>query len=372
MSAKADYGFGARLLHHFALAPQMVQEMSFQIDQMLRPSRPEEAREGEHVFVSALARAGTTALMRLLYETGEFRSLTYRDMPFPLAPRLWKKLSASSAKEGDLSERAHGDGIQVHFDSPEALEEVFWRVFSGKRYILPDRLVPMEASPETIEAFRKYIAALLEMDGAKRYLSKNNNNILRLSSLLKAFPEAVVIIPFRDPLQHSLSLLRQHTRFVQVHKEDSFSRKYMDWLVHHEFGSGHRRFDLDGSVPSYRAESPDYWLEQWNRVYTYLVDRARSVGAAGATHSAGSAGAGGGKILFLEYEALCDRPEAVWKKLARGIGVKEELPAGFSLAKAPERDASGFDKQLEREAYGTHKKLREISGDRDEADGKRY
>ncbi|MFO7731858.1 MAG: phage/plasmid primase, P4 family [Spirochaetia bacterium] len=170
MSKKADYGFGARVLHHFALTSRMVSEMSFQIEQGLYPTSSKKAREGEHVFVTALARAGTTALMRLLYETGEFCSLTYREMPFPLAPRLWRKISSTSAQKGELSERAHGDGILVDFDSPEALEEVFWRVFSGKSYIASDRLTPMKAAPETIEAFRKYIADLLELSGAKRYL----------------------------------------------------------------------------------------------------------------------------------------------------------------------------------------------------------
>jgi len=111
--------------------------MSFILDQMLHKSDPERVREQKHIFIAGLARAGTTALMRLFYETGEFCSLTYRDMPFPLAPLLWKKLMRFSAREQGLRERPHGDGIFVGFDSPEALEEVFWRVFCGEQYILP-------------------------------------------------------------------------------------------------------------------------------------------------------------------------------------------------------------------------------------------
>ncbi|MFO7850232.1 MAG: sulfotransferase [Spirochaetia bacterium] len=348
MSAKTDYGFGARLLHHFALTSPLVAEMSFQIDQMLYPSSPEEAGEGRHVFVSALARAGTTALMRLFYETGEFRSLTYREMPFPLAPRLWRKISSSSARKGELSERAHEDGILVDFDSPEALEEVFWRVFSGKSYIHPDRLAPMKANPETIEAFRKYITGLLDASGAKRYLSKNNNNILRLSSLLTAFPDALILIPFRDPLQQALSLYRQHTHFLEVHREDSFSRTYMKWLVHHEFGEDHRRFDVDDGEPSYTPDRPDYWLEQWSRVYRYLLRRARGAGE---------------RVFFVDYEGLCDEPERVWKSLAHHTGLKEDLPPGFVLRKAPAREAAGFDRGLTEEAYIIHKELKEYFRD---------
>ncbi len=344
MSTKADYGFGARVLHHFALTSRMVSEMSFQIEQGLYPTSSKKAREGEHVFVTALARAGTTALMRLLYETGEFCSLTYREMPFPLAPRLWRKISSTSAQKGELSERAHGDGILVDFDSPEALEEVFWRVFSGKSYIASDRLTPMKAAPETIEAFRKYIADLLELSGARRYLSKNNNNILRLSSLHTAFPRAVILIPFRDPLQQALSLYRQHRHFVEVHREDNFSKQYMKWLVHHEFGSDHRRFDVDGKVPTYAPEKLDYWLEQWNRVYRYLLKQSKIVK---------------GQALFVEYEGLCDEPQVVWKSLARHTGLRENLPSGFSLSKAPAREAEGFDAELRAEAYKIHGDLKE-------------
>jgi len=129
--AKSDYGLGARLLHYFALNFRSIAEMSFMTDQMLHKSDPELAKERKHVFISGLARAGTTALMRLFYETGEFCSLTYRDMPFPLAPFLWKGVIGYSAKDGSLSERAHGDGILVDFDSPEALEEVSGGYFAG-------------------------------------------------------------------------------------------------------------------------------------------------------------------------------------------------------------------------------------------------
>ena len=52
----------------------------------------------------------------------------YKDMPFILAPNLWSKLSFNK-KNIDLVERAHGDGIRVSVESPEAFEEVFWMTF---------------------------------------------------------------------------------------------------------------------------------------------------------------------------------------------------------------------------------------------------
>jgi hypothetical protein len=79
----------------------------------------------KHVFIAGLARAGTTILMRRFYASQAFRSLTYRDMPFVLAPTLWRKLAAQSGRNLVTAERAHGDGILVDIDSPESFEEVF-------------------------------------------------------------------------------------------------------------------------------------------------------------------------------------------------------------------------------------------------------
>ena len=70
---------------------------------------------GRHVFVSGLARAGTTILMREIHGSGDFGSLTYADMPFVLAPNFWRRLSANGAKAKPRAERAHGDGIEVEF-----------------------------------------------------------------------------------------------------------------------------------------------------------------------------------------------------------------------------------------------------------------
>ena len=54
--------------------------------------------DNKHVFVSGLARSGTTILLNALYESDEFASLSYKDMPFVLAPNLWSKLSPNKKK----------------------------------------------------------------------------------------------------------------------------------------------------------------------------------------------------------------------------------------------------------------------------------
>lgn len=311
--AEPSYGFWARALHRLALASNAVAEASFDIESAVNRVDVAPMADQPHVFVAGLARAGTTILMRELYQTGAFRSLTYRDMPFVLAPNLWGRISRLSSKDMAATERAHGDGIAVDFDSPEALEEVFWRVTCGGDYIRPDRLVPMRADEETEQAFRRYVALVLKGAPGQRYLSKNNNNILRLDSLVRCFPQARLLIPFRAPLQHAASLLRQHHNFVDQQRGDAFVGEYMTWLVHHEFGPGHRPFVFDpASVAARAGAAPTdlaYWLHIWADVYRAILDQA----------PAGS--------LLVSYERLCGDEGRTWQALCKHLDLPPTPPA---------------------------------------------
>ena len=70
-------------------------------------------------------------------------------------------------------------------------------------------------------------------------MSKNNNNLLRLESIIKSFPNCLFLIPFRDPIQQANSLLLTHQNFSELHKKNNFIKKYMRYLVHYEFGANH-------------------------------------------------------------------------------------------------------------------------------------
>ena len=121
-----NYSWLQQKLHQAALSSQFMREVTFDVESsaILKKQSTD-----NHVFVSGLARSGTTILLNALYESNEFASLSYQDMPFVLAPNLWSKLSFSR-KDSDLVDRAHGDGIKVSSESPEAFEEVFWMTFN--------------------------------------------------------------------------------------------------------------------------------------------------------------------------------------------------------------------------------------------------
>lgn len=346
-SPSSAYGPAARLLHTLALERPFVAETWLDLEALLHGRGLAVPTNGAHVFVTGLARAGTTMLMRLLHASGRFASLSYRDMPFVLAPNLWASLTSRSRRDIPAQERAHGDGVLVDADSPEALDEVFWRVVCGSAYIRPDTLVPMEADDDTLERFRGYVALILKRYASDRYLSKNNNNMLRLPSVRRAFPNAHLIVPFRDPLHQASSLLTQHRRFSTQQRDDPFTRRYMTWLVHHEFGLDHRPFAFPGSDAPGDADcdDPGYWLQQWIAAYTHLL-RQREDGAVNP--------------IFVGYEWMCSAPDDACAALASRLG----LP-GATLTFAPRASPTGApdiaDRTLVERARDLYAALRRAS-----------
>jgi hypothetical protein len=241
------YSRSDRLLHRIALGFAPVLEASFDIERARYRKAIADMQVEAPVFVCGLARAGTSILTRLIEGSGAFASLTYRDLPFPLAPNSWRRLSAGFNRRVETRERGHGDGLTHDLDSPEAIEEVFWRAQEGERYITPEGLRPEPPAQATIAAFRDYARLVLLGSPGKRYLSKNNNNVLRLPALAEAFPDAVLLHPFRDPVQQAESLRAQHLRAIALAAGDGFRRSFMGWLGHHEFGADQRPFLFAGA-----------------------------------------------------------------------------------------------------------------------------
>lgn len=339
-----QYGVFSRLLHRTALGNRLIAEASFDIEQAVYRPDSTLTTDQKHIFIAGLARAGTTLLMRRFYATGSFISLTYRSMPFVLMPNLWIRLWSFSRRDSVKRERAHRDGLLIDYDSPEALEEVFWRTFAGADYIREDCLVSMTADDELIARFRSYIASLLarsEEKESKRYLSKNNNNILRLPAIRAAFPNALIIVPFRDPVQQADSLLSVHRRFVEMQQQDPFVAEYMGWLVHREFGSEHRPFRFgDDRADRTDTEDLNYWLELWVNTYSWLHSHAPQ------------------SVLFLSYESLCLQLDTVWPELASLADVFGKADGAEPVFLRTRRVEDDVDEKLLQEARGVYSLLK--------------
>ena len=317
---KSTYGAMAQLFHHLILDHYHIGQALLN-RQIKGVKHPVEDGAVSAVLVTGLARAGTTALVRTLSERGPFRSLDYSNMPVLLAPRLWAKFYRASRKE--QQERAHSDGIKVGLASVEALEEYFFKVVTGDRFLKKDRLVRHELSTEENEQYRKYFKSLCKP--GEVYLAKNNNAVLRLPSLLAQNPDMKVFVLVREPLEHAYSLYKQHLKFSEEQSEDPFVLTYMNWLGHHEFGQGQLPFDLGVVGAGRDREKLDFWLERWVEYYSYAQ--------------------GLGGMEFIRYEDFLARPSQVVERIAKATGINinaEDIPVFEKTPEAP----SGFSPDL--------------------------
>jgi hypothetical protein len=281
-----EYSALDRFLHRLALESVTVSELLFDLESSLfrNAAPPRDA-----VYVTGLARCGSTFLLRSLYSSGAFACLTYRDMPFVIAPNLWARMAGFLSVKPAARERPHGDGIVEDLGSPEGLEEVFWRKELGNVYIQKEGLSVHDVPADTVERLKRYQSLVCARYGSPRYLAKNNNLMLRIRSLAPLTPECCFLVLFRHPLAHAESLLRQHRRFSTT---SGFTQEYMRWLVHHEFGADHRPFQFPGIKRSIRSPNAvDYWLERWIDAHSFLLDVFRQKL---------------GNIVPVQYERLCD------------------------------------------------------------------
>jgi len=318
-----NYSWLQQKLHQLALSSQFMRQAMFDIESSAISINP---ADDNHVFVSGLARSGTTILLNALYESEEFASLSYKDMPFVLAPNLWSKLSFNT-KDINLVDRAHGDGIKVSIESPEAFEEVFWMTFN-------------EGDKDTKDKFKNYVQLINHKYQKKRYLSKNNQNIRRLELISKIFPHSKILIPFRNPIQHAYSLLSQHKKFIEDSKKDKFISNYMKWIGHTEFGPNyipiHEKnlcFEDDLSI--------NHWLEQWYLTYIYCFENFKN----------------NENVYFICYEKICNASE-YWLDIAKILNMKDKYSFEFKesiKAISVEMDQDIIDKGL-----SLYKKLTEF------------
>lgn len=320
------YSAPERWLHEVAFASVPAQIALAGVEDRLHRDALSRISVERPVFITALPRAGTTLLLELCAGLDEFAAHTYRRMPFVLTPLLWERFSRSFRVDTQPRERAHGDGLVVTVDSPEALEEVLWLGFWAEHYegnwIRPWE--PDEAHPEFLEFFRSHIRKLIlatrgdRRGGPVRYVSKNNANIARIRWLAEAFPDARFVVPFREPLQHAASLRRQHRNFLELHRTDDFARRYMAAIGHFDFGANLRPIDFAGGrgsvAPIGAADRLDFWLTYWTAAYKHVVDAAGS--------------AAGARLLFVEFDALCAEPDAGLAGVADFLEIRNRT--GFS------------------------------------------
>ncbi|MBV1911058.1 MAG: sulfotransferase [Kangiellaceae bacterium] len=321
MSFAENYSLLDRTLHHLAFSVPGVQKLLADLETDLNKKELEKIESKNEIFVTGLPRSGTTLLLDFLYQSNEFCTYSYRHMPFILAPLLWKKLSKPFEKKSKAVERAHGDGMEVSFDSPEAFEEVIWLSFLKDNYVQDDRLKALTLSNTSktfAEKFQVTLKKLIlessqneskSLDNPKRYISKNNANCARLSVLTRLFPTAIILVPFREPLAHIGSLMKQHQQFLNMHKDDSFAKNYMRWLGHYDFGENFKPIDFDNWLDSYEGEinydDANFWLRYWIAGYSNILEQQSE------------------QVYLVDYNKLLKSPVETLSNLAKKSKLKD-------------------------------------------------
>ena len=357
MKFQGRYSRLDRLLHRFAFSTIEVQKALADLEDRIFARRLAGVAIDRPVWITALPRAGTTLLLETLASLDTFATHTYRNMPFPLLPLLWRALSHRfHAPSRTPIERAHGDGVTVGFDSPEAFEEVVWRVFWPDKY-LADRILTWNATDEDehgeFEPFIKsHIAKMIALQGGARtgrvrYLSKNNANLSRIPRIVRLFPDSVILVPFRHPLAHAASMLRQHLNFSGIHAAEPFTRRYMRDIGHFDFGADLRPMDFgrwlrEGDL--LRTHTADFWIRYWRAAYEHVLANR------------------GANVVLVDYDSLCADPAAGLRRIVDTIGVDERTdPAALAdRFRAPTRyDAAALDvgRRLLDTASALHREL---------------
>ena len=249
-----NYSNIQKFLHDFVLSKKFINKSLFELEKIIY-LKNKDIKNQSHVFITGLPRSGTTSILNFLFSSGEYTSLTYRNMPFVLSPNFSKLLQRKNITK---RERIHGDGITYDINSPEAFDEVF---FNNDEEFVKNELL-------------NYLQLILLSENKVKYLSKNNLNYKRIDLIQPMLSNSIFLIPIREPLQHANSLLNQHLHFSQLQKEDDFIRRYMNYLGHNEFGLNHKPWN--DPINYQYCDKIDYWLEQWFLFYKDIYNKYQS------------------------------------------------------------------------------------------------
>lgn len=334
-----DYSEASILLHKLILDNYNLSKFLFSFDNKFKKGK-KIANKETFLIVSGLARAGTTSLTDQLFKAGGFSSLDYSNMPLLLAPNLWKKMY--NPKKAVLKERKHGDKMLFGFNTIEALEEYFFKVFLNDAYISDNYLLKHDITDEVYENYLKY-QALIRSDNSSIYLAKNNNLILRYESLRKFNKDFKAIFLFRKPEEHAYSLLNQHRRFSEFQNESDFIQTYLNWLGHHEFGKNQKVFKFDQEIPNipYDKNSLDYWLYIWLNYYNYLRQVTDT------------------NYMLIEYEDYLNKPQEVLQYIEQEMGVPFDYSGIVPFSNNRQVDMSTCDPELLSATDAIYKSLQE-------------
>ena len=343
----ARYGPLDRMLHNLAFSSPAIQRTLCDLEGTLYGKRWSDLEVKEPIFITALPRAGTSLLLRVLSKHPGLAAHSYREMPFIRSPLLWSRLSSGFQVKTNPIERDHGDGLQLDADSPEAFEEILWLQEFPGHYGEKQIELWQHGEPGFADTLADHMRRLLALRGATadkplRYVSKNNANVARLPALCAAFPDARILVPIRAPGSHALSMLRQHQGFMKMHAMDSFARQYMGDIGHFEFGALHKPMAFPGMeaiAESYEPGGINYWVGYWLCCYRFLQGQPQAT--------------------FIQFEGFTQNPQLDELFAELNLPADEAaVTAGLNLIRPQEaKPVEGIDATLLKDAEALYRSI---------------
>ena len=265
------------------------------------------------IYVTGLARAGTTITLEMLSKHPDVATHRYLHMVMPYVPHWMQSFADKTPLMLAPTERLHKDRMMVNRNSPEAVEEIFWqRYFKDTLDETTSNVMSKDISnPEFEELYKKHIRKLMQDQLSTRYAAKNNYNVARMEYIQKIFPNVKFLVIVRNPFDHIASLAKQDTILSEVERQDP---RLLDWtkiIGHREFGGAKICINLGDTdtVQEIRGHWTDKntyvtgWAKYWTSVYSHVHQTLKNnQRLADAT-------------LVVRYETLCESPDETIDKI---------------------------------------------------------
>ena len=273
------------------------------------------------IYITGLARAGTTIILEMLDKHPDLASHRYKHFLMPYIPHCGSLILKNIKIYTKPFERLHKDGIIVTRESPEAVEEIFWqKFFDNVHNENLSNIINGNVSNPTFEKFyRDHIRKLLINQNCYRYLAKNNYNITRMEYLLRIFPSSKFLLIIRKPVDHIASLIKQAKLFIKMERERPILKDWLRILGHSEFGYGQNCINVGNSELIHKIrklwrDKKAYvkgWAYYWTSIYDFIanhLDANKKLKKA---------------TLIVRYDDLCEHPAKTIDKILEHT----ELPA---------------------------------------------
>ena len=326
----------AKFFHSYPILAKILDSIE---TQSLRKSL-QEIRVDRPVFITGLARAGSTITLEMLSKHPEIATHRYFHMVLPFAPYWIAQVASRVPLMTSPVERLHRDRIIVTKDSPEAVEEIIWQFFfkDTQDESISNIIIPKSQFPEFETFYRLHIKKLLISQNVPRYLAKNNYNVARMEYLLNIFPDVRFVILVRNPFDHIASLAKQD---IVIRELEQNNYLLLDWtkiIGHLEFGSARVCINLDNfdTIQKIRhlwKQKNTYikaWALYWTSMYSYIH------------HSLESNPNLSQCCIVVRYEDLCEFPEKTIDRIIDHIQVN---PKQFEAIKR------SYSKRLSKPTY---------------------